>query len=405
MSARTCADCGHRLDIHTPDGCVALHLDGSLCACPTPTPERPEGETMKHHTLGYLNPTGLFGPNATPQGCSSTPPARERVVAVVAGIKRFQAARRYGTGWNDALAEVTRALAEADRAAAVAEAVERAAKVCESRAVSLYLQKREDGSRHIAESNEASKCASAIRALPAPEPEEEWCYACGHDAAAHRDHGDLGGCRDCHCSEYQLPPAPEPGEGGTSCISCGTPLEPAALYRCTDCDRGFCKRCALTHFTSHGDRAARSQLVAEQNRHLWQSATAMREALVDIERRARSIGQVQIADIARSGMVATLPAPEPGSATPSAVERYAGLLSQEAILDLIQCSSNPDAIRQRLAYSFAKAEREAVERAVRWCARNGRRETVSRADPNASSETVDEYLARALAALDQEATR
>ena len=210
MSARTCADCGHRLDIHTPDGCVALHLDGSLCACPTPTPERPEGETMKHHTLGYLNPTGLFGPNATPQGCSSTPPARERVVAVVAGIKRFQAARRYGTGWNDALAEVTRALAEADRAAAVAEAVERAAKVCESRAVSLYLQKREDGSRHIAESNEASKCASAIRALPAPEPEEEWCYACGHDAAAHRDHGDLGGCRDCHCSEYQLPPAPEP---------------------------------------------------------------------------------------------------------------------------------------------------------------------------------------------------
>lgn len=88
MSARTCADCGHRLDIHTPDGCVALHLDGSLCACHTPTPERPEGETMKHHTLGYLNPTGLFGPNATPQGCSSTPPARERGEAMLAELRR-----------------------------------------------------------------------------------------------------------------------------------------------------------------------------------------------------------------------------------------------------------------------------------------------------------------------------
>lgn len=84
MSARTCADCGHRLDIHTPDGCVALHLDGSLCACPTPTPARPEGETPPCQCGHALNQHLLAGGHCEQRGCACRlfviplPPARER---------------------------------------------------------------------------------------------------------------------------------------------------------------------------------------------------------------------------------------------------------------------------------------------------------------------------------------
>ena len=88
MSARTCADCGHRLDIHTPDGCVALHLDGSLCACPTPTPERPvSGETTYPcDDCGTMRTKAEGGTTFTVcDACwdrlyrkSPTPPSRER---------------------------------------------------------------------------------------------------------------------------------------------------------------------------------------------------------------------------------------------------------------------------------------------------------------------------------------
>ena len=72
---------------------------------------------------------------------------------------------------------------DAEREAAVLAMREAAAKACESRASSLMQQTR-DGVMRVSESNEASKCASAIRCLPTPtsalDAERErvvrWCY-------------------------------------------------------------------------------------------------------------------------------------------------------------------------------------------------------------------------------------
>ena len=71
----------------------------------------------------------------------------------------------------------------AEREAAALAMREAAAKACESRASSLMQQTR-DGVMRVSESNEASKCASAIRCLPTPtsalDAERErvvrWCY-------------------------------------------------------------------------------------------------------------------------------------------------------------------------------------------------------------------------------------
>jgi len=71
----------------------------------------------------------------------------------------------------------------AEREAAALAMREAAAKACESRASSLMQQTR-DGVMRVSESNEASKCASAIRCLPTPtsalDAERErvvrWCW-------------------------------------------------------------------------------------------------------------------------------------------------------------------------------------------------------------------------------------
>lgn len=79
MSARTCADCGHRLDIHTPDGCVALHLDGSLCACHA----NERGSLLECEQCHALVSASDIGGHSCP-----TPPARERGEAMLAELRR-----------------------------------------------------------------------------------------------------------------------------------------------------------------------------------------------------------------------------------------------------------------------------------------------------------------------------
>lgn len=132
-----CAACGHSFAAHEDHGegasCRECHCS-EYCRLAL-TPSRPEGETERARQMLGSREFKVIGANergslleceqchavvsASDIGGHScpTPPARERVVAVVAGIKRFQAARRYGTGWNDALAEVTRALAALDQEA------------------------------------------------------------------------------------------------------------------------------------------------------------------------------------------------------------------------------------------------------------------------------------------------
>lgn len=125
-------------------------------------------------------------------------------------------------------------------------------------------------------------------------------------------------------------------EQSVPCAVCGKSVTVATVVRCADCERPFCKPCALSHFSEHGDRAATAQI---------------------------SIGELQ----------------------------------RQFTAHMERANAERDEARSAL--------RDERERVVRWCWEN--RPVVGTYGSKAlhwrHPESADQYLARALAALDPEA--